>query len=278
MKQAAQWTRWAERIVATGERPHFAPEPETLDVHVRELCRLSALLDRPPQTLILGATPELADLALERGCAVTRLDCNPAMFGAAARRQRDVDRTRERIVVGDWLEMPQIEPGSIDLVLGDAALNNVPHDRMSLVMTQLERVTRSGSVLSLRQLALPAAVTQMHPLERTVKRLRTGDIHLPAFRRLLRYACFVDEVYDVEHCLLDASRVYECIDRSHRDGRLSDDEHAFMNSRRSALQHTLYLESEQQRWFEKLGRCRVERAGEPSDHEFVTNVWVTERT
>jgi hypothetical protein len=278
LKQPEQWSSYAERIVATGARPHFAPEPETLVVHRRVLEDLQAQIGRAPRTLVLGATPELADLALEAACPVVRMDCNPAMFEAAARRQRDVDRARERIVVGDWLEMPDVVPGSIDLVLGDASLNNVPHAQMSRLMAQLERVTHRGSVLSLRQVALPSSVTRLHPIERTVLRARGGEIDAHTFSRLLRYACFVDEVYDAEQRLLDAARVFECIDRSHRQGLLNDDEHAFMNGRRSRIQHTVYPESEQRGRFERLGHCRIERAGPASDHAFLTNLWITECT
>jgi SAM-dependent methyltransferase len=277
LKKPDQWSSYAARIVATGERLHFAPEPETLAAHGRVLEALRSTLGRAPLTLVLGATPELADLALERGCPVVRMDCNPAMFEAAACRQRDVDRSNERIVVGDWLEMPGIEAGSIDLVLGDASLNNVPHAQMGPLLAQLQRVCRPGSVLSLRQVALPAAVTQTHPLERTVRRFRAGELDRHTFSRLLRYACFVDPVYDSAQCLLDAGRVFECIEASHRNGLLNDDEYAFMNSRRSRIQHTVYVEAAQRSWFEPLGRCRIERAGPASDHEFLTNLWVTER-
>jgi SAM-dependent methyltransferase len=277
LKQPDQWSTYAARIVATGERPHFAPEPETLAAHVRVLEALRCALGRSPLALVLGATPELADLALERGCTVVRMDCNAAMFEAAARRQRDVDRSNERIVVGDWLDMPHIEAGSIDLVLGDASLNNVPHAQMDRLVAQLRRVTRPGSVLSLRQVALPAKVARLHPLQRTVRRLRDAEIDRHTFSRLLRYACFVDEVYDARQCLLDAGLVFECIGRSHRDGLLNDAEYAFMNGRRSRIQHTVYVEGAQRRWFEPLGRCRIERAGPACDHEFLTNLWITER-
>lgn len=275
MKQPEQWSRYAERILATGARPHFAPEPETIDVHARVIADWRALHDRVPRVLVLGATIELADLALDLGCPAIRMDCNPAMFDAAARRQQRADRHGEQVVVGDWLDMPGIDDASVDLVLGDASLNNVTHAQMPRLFEQLRRITRPGSVLSLRQLALPQGVNARHPLARTVQRARAGELAPQAFRRLLRYACFVDAVYDPIERLLDARRVHECIDAAARDGLLSADEHAFMDSRRSAIQHTMYLEDEQRAWFASLGEPRIERAGPPSDHEFILNVWVT---
>lgn len=51
-----------------------------------------------------------------------------------------------------------------------------------------------------------------------------------------------------------------------------------MNSRRGRIQHTVYAESVQRSWFGPLGTCRIERTGPASDHEFLTHLWVTERT
>jgi hypothetical protein len=278
MKQPEQWSRYAERILATGARPHFAPEPETIDVHSRVIAAWRASHGAAPRALVLGATPELADLALDLGCPAIRMDCNPAMFDAAAKRQRRADRHGEQIVVGDWLDMPGIDDGAIDLVLGDMSLNNVTHAQMPRLFGQLRRITRAGSVLSVRQLALPPDVSQTHALARTVGRLRTGEIAPHTFRRLLRYATFLDAVYDCEQRLLDARRVHDCIDAAARDGRLGADEHAFMNAHRSEIQHTVYPWSEQQAWFARLGATTVERGGPACDHEFLYNVWVTQRT
>ncbi len=278
MKQPEEWSRYAERILATGARPHFAPEPETVEVHARVIADLGAAVGTAPSVLVLGATPELADLALDLGCPTLRMDCNPAMFDAAAKREKRSDRRGERTVVGDWLDMPGIANGAIDLVLGDASLNNVAHAQMPRLFEQLRRITHAGSVLSLRQVALPADVSHRHGLARTVQRLRAGEIEPHTFSRLLRYAAFVDEVYDREQHLLDAARVFDCIDAAHRAGMLSADEHAFMNSRRSQIQHTVYSRAEQRAWFERVGTTRIERAGPARDHEYLTDVWVTHCT
>ncbi|MES2957446.1 MAG: class I SAM-dependent methyltransferase [Pseudomonadota bacterium] len=277
MKQPDQWSRYAERILASGERPHFAPEPETLALHAREIAGARALVGPSTHALVLGATPELADLALEQGCRVTRMDCNPAMFDAATKRQRPMSRVGETRVVGDWLDMPGIADGSVDLVLGDASLNNVAHAQMAQLIRQLHRITRPGSVLSLRQLTLLDNATTLHPIARTVQRYRAGNLDAHVFGKLLRFCCFIDEVYEGEQRLLDARRVFQCIERCHREGVMNDAEHAFMRGRRSEIQHTMYRPEQQQAWFAQLGLCRVEHACPPSDYRHLFDVWVTRR-
>lgn len=277
MKQPEQWSRYAERILATGERPHFAPEPETLEVHARLIAGARERCVEPPQVLVLGATPELADLALDQGCRVIRMDCNPSMFAAAERRQIVTDRSGERCVVGDWLDMPGMADASIDLVLGDASLNNVAHAAMPRLIDQLRRITRPGGALSLRQLTLMDGAAAAHPVSRTARRFRDGELSAHVFGKLLRFCCFTDELFDPLERLIDASRVFARIEQSHREGLLTDEEMAFMNGRRSAIQHTLYPSAEQRAWFERIGPCRVENACTPSDHQHLFDVWVIRR-
>lgn len=102
MKQPDAWSRYAERILATGARLHFAPGPETLAVHACELAAARTRFGRAPEVLVLGATPELADLALGFGCRSRRVDCNPAMFAAAQKREQVRDRTGETYIEADW--------------------------------------------------------------------------------------------------------------------------------------------------------------------------------
>lgn len=278
MKQPDQWSRYAHRILASGERLHFAPELETLDVHAREIEMAREALGAALHVLVLGATPELADLALEQGCRVTRMDCNPAMFEAAAKRQQRLDRRGETLVVGDWLDMPGIAAGSVDMVLGDASLNNITHAQMPRLWAQFKAVTHPGSVLSLRQMTLMAQGSTLHSIERTVQRFRDGELDAHVFGKLLRFTCFTDELYDAELRVLDGRRVFERIDECHRDGLINDGEHALMNKRRSAIEHTMYLTADQQAWFEQLGRCRVELAGAPTDYRYLFDLWVTQRS
>ena len=279
MKQPEAWSRYAERILATGARLHFAPEPETLAVHACELAAARTRLGRAPEVLVLGATPELADLALGFGCRSRRVDCNPAMFAAAHKREESRDRSGETCIEADWLDMPMLADASIDLVLGDNSLNNVAHEQMPRLLAELARVTHAGSVLSLRQFVFPnTPMPGSLSVGRVVARYRDGEFGAHEFSRALRYGSFVDAVWDPERRLFDAARVFEQIDAAHARGVFNTDEYAFMNGRRSQIQHTIYRHGEQVALFAPLGRCRVERAGPVSDFEYAFAVWVIERS
>jgi hypothetical protein len=185
--QASEWARKAQRILAGGETPHFAPDADMLAL---QQCRVVAHLaahGANGNALVLGATPELADLALGLGLSVISVDCSAEMFSAAARRRGFSSLTRETEIVGNWLDMGTVASGSMDIVLGDASLNNVPHRQMPAILAEITRVTRRGSLVSLRQIVLPDAAVQEYEFPNALAALRAGHIGLHDFDRILRF-------------------------------------------------------------------------------------------
>jgi hypothetical protein len=277
MKQPEAWTDFARRIVSTGERPLFAPEPEVLDAHSRVLADMRARRDGEMRALVLGATPELADLALQHGFSVLRVDCNPLMFEAAQRRQTVADRTREQSIVADWLDLSMIPDASIDMVLGDSSLNNVPHPLMGKLLDELGRVTAAGATLSLRQIVMPDAHVDDYAFDVVVARYRRAEMSANEFHKVLRFYSCAAETYDATARVLDAKKVFAAIDRRHLDGGLSAEEHAFLRSRYSEIAHTVYRREEQMALLSRLGPCRAVRAGAPCYFENLICVFVVER-
>ncbi|MBU0621633.1 MAG: class I SAM-dependent methyltransferase [Gammaproteobacteria bacterium] len=69
-----------------------------------------AMGDAPGRSLLLGVTPELADLAPD----LTAIDNSAAMIAA-------LWHDRQKAVLGDWLDMP-FPPASFDTLIGDGCL------------------------------------------------------------------------------------------------------------------------------------------------------------
>jgi hypothetical protein len=255
VKQPEVWTRIARNIIATGKRPHFAPEDEILAVLRECVVDHVARQGAGCRAVILGATPELADMALDAGCEVVRIDCNPAMFESAAGRQTVKDRGRETVLIGDWLAMHAIGDGEAGLVLGDSALNNVPHEDMARLLAELARITRPGSTIALRQIVLPDSPVAAYEFPAAVAALRCGDITDTEFHRMLRFYSFTANAYDEPSRLLDARLVFAEIRRKHEAGQLTDSELEFLMARYSEVRHTIYRLAEQRRLLESLGHC-----------------------
>ena len=256
--QAGEWNRKARCIIATGEQPHFAPDADILAIMRRQVAAHAAASGPDSTALILGATPELADLALLEGLRVISVDCSAAMFEAAARRRQVTDPRRETAIVANWLDMSAIVGGEIDIVLGDAALNNVPHEQMAAMLDEIARVTHPGSLISLRQIALPDGHVPEYEFPNALAALRAGRISKHDFDRALRFYSFVSLALDPAHHSLDARRVFELIREKRATAELSADEFDFLMSRCSGVRHTVYGLSEQVRLLERLGTCKVE--------------------
>ncbi len=261
MKQPDVWAQFARTIMTTGKRPHFAPSEEIVVIMRERLAAFVAERGSGCLAVILGATPELADIALAAGCRVVRIDSNPAMFEAAAGRQAVADRTRETILIGDWLRMEEIRDGEAGIVFGDSSLNNVRHGDMSQQLAELARITRPGSMLALRQIMLPEQPQPDYDFAAALAAFRAGRITADDFHRRLRFYAFHAGAYDPVLRILDASRVFAEIRRKHEEGSLTEDEFAFLMTRRSEIRHTVYGMAEQQRLFKSLGTCETIPAG-----------------
>ncbi len=143
------WEDQARVLLDAGGRPHFAPDAVELACHRRVLepHRRGPGTEAAARLLVLGATPELADLGLRLGFRVLRVDSSPRMFEAAALRQQVADRRREACLVADWRDLDAVGTGTVDAVVGDAALNNVADDDMDAVLAELRRVLVPGGIL-----------------------------------------------------------------------------------------------------------------------------------
>ena len=256
MQQSNEWSRQAERILANRHRPHFAPAREVLEIYQSHLEVVRGEFGKPT-VLILGATPELADLALSYECRVYRVDSNQAMFAAARERQQFSDRSNETVVCSDWLDMGVIAGGTVDLVMGDAAVNQIPHTRMKELFGELRRITHPGSMLSLKQIVMPDAKVSAFQFDNTVRAYRAGRITSTEFYKILRFYCFLGEAYDPRTRVLNAEKVFATIKTRYEAGVLSPDEFEFLYARRGKLRHSVYTKTGQCKLFQDhLGDCR----------------------
>lgn len=251
MDQKNEWSKQAERILVTGKTPHFAPRKETLKVHLSLINSIKEQ-HKKPAVVILGATPELANLALEQQCIVYRVDNNPAMFAAAKPRETIAQRDNESIIHSNWSDINTLANGQIDFVMGDASLNNVPVAQMHQVLNELNRITHSGSVFSLKQIVISDVVIDDYTFENSVTAYRKGLLTDDEFYLILRFYSFHHLAYDPEAHILDAGIVFDAIQQQHVNARLNDDEYEIFAQRRGALKHTVYKKTEQTNLFNEF--------------------------
>jgi SAM-dependent methyltransferase len=270
MNPLNDWTTIARQLEAGSLSPRFAPSPDELAVHrAAHLACSGSRRSSPERALVLGATPELAALALSLDLSVLRVDNCPGMFAAARPRETWGAGQPIEDVHADWRDLRAIPDASVDLVLGDAALNNVAHADLDTVLAQLQRVLRPEGVLSLKEIVYPET-WQLPPgedaevpdLAWALARHRAAALTQVEFRTLLRFWCFLRDAYDAPSRLLDGARVHEAVLREQSRGTFTEDEAAHLIATASPLKHTIHARSElQARLQQRFGRCTVRHAG-----------------
>lgn len=103
------------------------PDEKTLVVEKRfiEIARGNK---KKIRTLILGATPEIRDLAISMGHETVAVDISPRLTLALTNVMKHKDDPNNIFMVGDWLKIHKfLEKDSFDIVLGDLAVNNLPY-------------------------------------------------------------------------------------------------------------------------------------------------------
>ena len=121
------------------------------------------------RTLLLGVTPELADITPN----VVAIDKNAAMVGNLWPGNTD----RRRVIIGDWLNT-NFAAGAFDCCVGDGSLNAVGYpDQMHLLCSEVARVLRGGGKIVLRVFIRPDAVEKMEAVHQSAISGKIQNFH-----------------------------------------------------------------------------------------------------
>ncbi len=136
----------------------WRPSKNDLENYSRAL----SALDKSYRILILGATPELRDLAASFGFKPVVVDFSLPMMIEMLRYAKNVKVDDEIWVKSDWLSMP-IE-ANFDAVLGDLVLRMVEADRQEEFLSRIKKILSPQGIF----------VTRMHFVDESLFGL-TGD-------------------------------------------------------------------------------------------------------
>jgi SAM-dependent methyltransferase len=193
---SAHWQTFAARWNRLG--PPMRPSPEDVE-HFRR-----ALGDTPGECLLLGVTPELAQLSAH----LTALDNSADMIRALWPQDR-------RTLLGDWLDMP-FDDAAFDHVVGDGCPvlldHPLQHERL---FAEAARVLKPGGRLVMRVFV---CAEQTETPERVCAMALAGEIRgFHAFKWRLSMAlaarsrdytfCIADTLHTFEHLLPDRAQL-----------------------------------------------------------------------
>src|SRR3989344_1349079 len=218
-------------------RDTIAPSPAELDFYTKYLKQIKEKIDAP-RLLVLGATPELRDLGLNLGFAVTAVDINPEMIKLADKSLTVKNRKKEEVILGDWLEV-SLPNGSFDAVLGDVALNNVTAESLPRLLEKMAGWLKPGGLVLVRNIVLPADVKEISRLADDLRLWREGKMAFREFYFRFRFGHCYPDCYEEKSRIIDAGKEYQWLDRLYQDGVFNPEEYDQLNLRRSVILHTV---------------------------------------
>ncbi len=204
--------------------------------------------------LVLGMTPELRWLALQRYRSVVAVDINPQAIALYRDWVDPPDRARERIVQADWMTLANVVDRPVQAVLGDGVFGNLPTlDAHQHLLRQIARVLAPGGRFVTRQALIPDGFDPAaYRAEVLLRQFRSGEIDEAEFGFGMRLVGHHENCYDPNAFLLDNAELYRKCEEAYRRGEISDTEH-------SAIRHYYFGGKTcilpQARWEELLHQC-----------------------
>lgn len=125
-----------ESATARAKRGRWStgPNEDELAVYERFLKKAVKGIDNP-RVLVLGATTELRDMAIELGCECLAVDLSPRLITLFHDHMKHKDSDKNHYMKYDWFKMMDLLlPESFDVVLADCSLNNVPAEDNELLL------------------------------------------------------------------------------------------------------------------------------------------------
>jgi hypothetical protein len=213
----------AARVADTGRRTrHPAASPDGTEV----AAYASALPRRRRRALVLGMTPELRTLALERFDEVLAVDRSADAVSMYGHWPDASLRRRETVLRLDWMRVGH-HLGEVDAILGDGVFGNLPDAAAHTeLLRRLDRVLAAGGVLVTRQaLADPSAVGAPRPHWRLLReRHRAGELDAAEFGFGTRLAGHLSCCWDEATGRLDNGSVFAAVRAEHAAGGYTDEE------------------------------------------------------
>ncbi len=175
--------------------------------------------------LVLGMTPELRTLALQRFDHVVACDHNPdahRIYGDWV--DADLAQRETRLVV-DWRDLSPTQHGRFQAILGDGIFANCPDTHnANLLLNRLRDLLDDGPLI-LRHVSYPDQLLPGRPeaWRHLVSAHLSGRLDAAELGFGLRMVGFLAEHWSPETGILDNGAAYQAIDRLCRDGEFSQE-------------------------------------------------------
>jgi SAM-dependent methyltransferase len=220
-----------ESVNARIKRGRWSSGPNEAEIKIiKELFSKAIGKNRAPRTLVLGATPELRDLAISMGSDVLAVDISINMLSAMTSVMEHRESDKNKFMRIGWLEMDKyLLPESFDMVLADASLNNVPRDKNECAISIVSRLLKKGGYFITRNIVLNPETKQKNA-DDLIKEYNQGkNTPLGFFVDMALYSKLSERGFDRKNDELFWDKVMDDIADAAR-GRVSEQDMEYLDS------------------------------------------------
>lgn len=245
------WKIAEQRSVKTNKIPPFIPSRNEQNFYKKYLQKIFDSKVLPKRVLILGATTELRDMAIDIGLESTAVDISEEMMEKFSSLMRNQNSQRDKRIIKDWLEM-DFPKSSFGAVMGDASFNNLATKKDNENLASIcGKVLAKGGYLIMRQVFYVKDYEGYTDSKKVIEDYRAGKIEWEDFFMELRINSFKNQVYSQNSFQYDAEKVFKLIDGLYEKNALSQTEYERINTFKNNIINTFYSENKFRSMIEK---------------------------
>lgn len=151
--------------------------------------------------LILGATPELRDIALKYGKNRVGCDIDDRIWEVMKIFMKESGK--EKFIHSDWLTMPEDE--KFDIILGDCSVNMLPSDSVEPFIQKTARLVQDKGMV-IQRIGTSFKKYTVEDFAKAMEDYRTNQYPMSIWRFTVMLACSINSYYYPEHTHL---KIYE---------------------------------------------------------------------
>jgi len=247
------WQTADKRGKKSNRIPPFAPSKNEVGLYRKYVLFVKNDPNLPKRALILGATPELRDIAIENGLESVAVDVSKQMMEKFSALMEKSGNILDKRIISDWLNIDFPE-NYFGIIMGDASFNNLAtkEDNESLAYICC-RVLNKGGFLILRQVVYQSDYRGYMDIQKLANDFHNGKISWADFFMEMRFNIFKDKIYDAKLCQYDAGKAFDLIKTLADIGQLTADEYTRIDTFRNNLKNSVYLDMDMVTMLESNG-------------------------
>lgn len=220
--------------------PPFAPSKNELNFYKKYIVKITKTKALPRRALILGATPELRDLAIKFGLESHSVDISKEMMEKFSSLMKFSGHPKDKRLIKNWLQM-KYPKNYFGIIMGDASLNNLATCADNDILFEIcSRILGDGGFLVLRQIVYPSKFKPYKNLKRFINDYRLKKIAWEDFFTELRIFIFKEKIYNKKTFQYDAGKNFKLIDELFKNKIITANEYNRINIFRNKVINTFY--------------------------------------